>query len=245
MAEALFKTLIAETDHAALLREEPGAPARQAAISALTARLSGALGPDPSLDALLAVWSAVHHVADAAVAASDPGGAGGAAFACRAGCAFCCRQPVSAVPWEVFALGSAATAEAPRGACPLLAGERCTVYARRPLICRMTVSLSAASCEAALAEGGPGRAVQPNALLAYRYALFEAAAALCRLRGWDLAWLRLDLALAALRAAQDAPGAWLSGAPLGEWLPDDQARTPLGADTAARADAIAAQLRSI
>jgi Fe-S-cluster containining protein len=122
--------------------------------------------------------------------------------ACREGCAACCHLPVAITSAEAQLLSqasgrpvetpvggqsvaelmedptaAAALASGPRsgpvGPCPFLAGERCGVYADRPLACRLHMNLDA---DALLCQVVPGRPAQvPYAdtrrMLAYALAL--------------------------------------------------------------------------
>jgi hypothetical protein len=100
-----------------------------------------------------------------------------ATWACRSGCAHCCRHPVGVTLAEVLRLQGAidalpldvqtalrarvaADADSTRGLawprlaglrCPLLQGERCSVYGSRPLACRAWGSADAAACAQHLA----------------------------------------------------------------------------------------------
>ncbi len=74
-------------------------------------------------------------------------------FACRSGCADCCRQHLSLTPLEAAALDSVLAAHPQRTLlqsqarqvlqhpeqhpdCPLLVEKKCSIYNHRPLICR-------------------------------------------------------------------------------------------------------------
>ena len=119
--------------------------------------------------------ASAHRLLDDLVAATK------ATWACRAGCAHCCRHPVGVTFDEALALCSAiralpaatavrvaadvtAAAQAVRGEswralagvpCPLLDGDRCAVYAARPLGCRAWGSTDAQAC----ARNAAGEAV--------------------------------------------------------------------------------------
>lgn len=122
--------------------------------------------------------------------------------ACREGCAACCHLPVAITSAEASLLSqasgrpaatpsssqsvaelvadpaaAAALASGPAagavGPCPFLAGDRCGVYAVRPLACRLHLNLDA---DALLCQVVPGRPAQvPYAdtrrMLAYALAL--------------------------------------------------------------------------
>jgi len=118
--------------------------------------------------------TAVARKLDALAAATPDAGRA----ACRPGCAHCCRHPVGVTLAEALALraaidrlpanaclplrdhvrrSAAATArhswaELAREPCPLLAADRCAVYAARPLPCRGWRSADANACAAAAAE---------------------------------------------------------------------------------------------
>ena len=90
--------------------------------------------------------------------------------ACRAGCSYCCSMPAMIYRHEAERLAEASGRPAislrfrPRGhallaahrfygqACPFLNEGRCTVYAARPIICRLHHSLNAspANCDCSI-----------------------------------------------------------------------------------------------
>lgn len=101
--------------------------------------------------------------------------------ACRAGCSACCHQMVACPPFEVFMIAQhllakrsdaelqriidrihrlsklPLTAEARYGKgvpCPLLEGDKCSVYDLRPSVCRSVFSQSKEQCDDALKHGG-------------------------------------------------------------------------------------------
>jgi len=98
---------------------------------------------------------------------------------CRSGCAACCHQRVSCLPFEIFIVAyHLLTKKTPKEIaalkrrllempklpldpdarygipCPLLESNRCTVYGQRPSACRTMLSKSRAACDASLAAGG-------------------------------------------------------------------------------------------
>jgi len=175
--------------------------------------------------------------------------------ACEAGCAWCCHLAVSAWPMELLVLAAwleehrtaeeltalrgalrAAVAEADqqreaapgrarRQPCPLLAGDRCTVYEVRPAACAGWNSASADPCRAH-AEGSDAVdfTVEPLRFFSAR-AVSEAAAAAVARRGGPTfdangagpgAPVDLPAGLLAVLdlGARDAAEAWLAGRPL-------------------------------
>jgi len=132
------------------------------------------LEPAASPDDWVARAAAVARKLDAHAAATPDAGRA----ACRPGCAHCCRHPVGVTLAEALALRAAidqlpadasqqlrarvrrsalataarSWAELAREPCPLLAADRCAVYAARPLPCRGWRSADADACAAAAAE---------------------------------------------------------------------------------------------
>lgn len=176
--------------------------------------------------------------------------AGAHAPACKSGCAHCCHQAVGVSAPEVFAIHEhleatrspegfvavigriRAADERTRGLtvnerispdlpCPLLEGERCSVYEVRPLSCRGKNSLDAAACDRTLHDPEAraafiaGNLPVPSVLEPIRAVHAVTAGlqlALHELHG--LAMQPLELT-AALRVLADAPeavsSAWLAG----------------------------------
>ena len=109
--------------------------------------------------------------------------------ACRAGCAFCCHQQVSATAAEILVIAQRIEAQEPakrarmrlavakaeekgrgldpmqrwaqRAPCPLLGPDKlCSVYEDRPFGCRGYVSLDVSACEGAFAASDASSPVQ-------------------------------------------------------------------------------------
>jgi hypothetical protein len=151
--------------------------------------------------------------------------------ACRPGCAHCCRHPVgvtlaealglraaidelparAAVPLRAAVRRSAAAtadrswAELARESCPLLAQDRCAVYAARPLPCRGWRSADADACAAAAAE-----------VPFDREAFLQALGAAQALGAGDPAPRELRAALAAVLDAADPAAAFARARLAGE-----------------------------
>jgi hypothetical protein len=177
--------------------------------------------------------------------------AGENAPACSSGCAHCCYQAVGVTAPEVFAIYDHLEATLPPEAflaaldrvrsaddrtrgltvnerispalpCPLLEGERCSVYEVRPLSCRGKNSLDADACKRTLhdsdarAEFIAGRVAIPCVLEPVR--AVHAVTAGLQLAAHELHGLAMQpLELtAALRVLSDAPiavaEAWIAGA---------------------------------
>jgi Fe-S-cluster containining protein len=102
-------------------------------------------------------------------------------IACRSGCSACCHQMVLCSPFEIFIVAQhilttrsdnqihrmmerlaeisklPMTPEARYGrhaTCPLLEDNRCSIYDKRPSVCRALFSNSREKCEESLANGG-------------------------------------------------------------------------------------------
>lgn len=68
------------------------------------------------------------------------------AFACIPGCHDCCG-PVAASSWEVKQMGPAPPKKGDSGlSCSFLGSNGCTVYAERPLICRLYGTVPSLRC---------------------------------------------------------------------------------------------------
>jgi hypothetical protein len=72
-------------------------------------------------------------------------------IACSAGCASCCHYPVSVYPLEAELIEkrtghrrqrAPAETAVPGSACVFLRAGRCSIYADRPMVCRMHVALT-------------------------------------------------------------------------------------------------------
>lgn len=147
-------------------------------------------------------------------------------LACAGGCALCCRAHVSVLAPEAFALARAARLVAAGEArvralaaiipetnvaarrrngigCSLLEDNLCSVYAARPLTCRMMASFSLRACEVA-AMGGPDLVPQPGEFPNIRGFLALAAYAALAGAGLPLTAYELNQTLVQLF---DDPGA--------------------------------------
>lgn len=139
--------------------------ARALALRRATAETTDrAFRAEPTLESLVDILAALLTNADLLVnlLTEHPGLP---LVACKEGCAFCCRRPVSAsigeiivlycyirelfAPDEIAAL-RARLAAPTDSVCPLLDLQTglCGAYAARPLACRATHSYSAPACEA-------------------------------------------------------------------------------------------------
>lgn len=132
------------------------------------------LGRDPSTTKLGKTLRTLRMAADAEVARIEGlARADGVRFACRAGCNFCCHEPVPVSLLEVIDLAVTVKANmtpdqrrslAERGRayrmsrrhgtslqpCPFLEGGLCSIYEWRPLVCRGRHSTDAKVCESRL-----------------------------------------------------------------------------------------------
>ncbi len=149
-------------------------------------------------------------------------------LACGKGCSFCCRAHVSLLAPEAFALARvlrgkarfaavparlAASAEASRTldlaarraaglACALLVDDLCSVYAARPLTCRMFASFSLTACETA-AAGGADAVPQPGEFHTVRSLVAMAGYAAMHAAGMPLVAYELSQTLERLLAEPD------------------------------------------
>jgi len=152
-------------------------------------------------------------------------------IACRKGCAFCCKNYVSATPPLIFAVADAlranlnpaaggrirAAEKLTRGLtltvrraghqpCALLLDDVCTVYAARPLACRTFVSTNLAACE----QWAPEIPV-PEVSKRIRSACAQALLAAMRAHGLPLHSYELNHAVVLALDEPDAERRWLGG----------------------------------
>ena len=184
-----------------------------------------------------------------------------AAIVCRAGCAYCCTQPVAVTPMEVFALANlarvreaaasiTATAEKVQGRshtetwprCPLLADNNCAVYPTRPLSCHAFVSLALQDCIKAFVMRDKPAVQCPKTynevLKICRSVLF----AVLQLRGMPSQMYELNAALARALAAPDSETRWLQGEDVFAGLVPMPVEAELTADIARFAENLAPTL---
>lgn len=159
------------------------------------------------------------------------------ALDCRMGCALCCHAWVSARAPEVliakaaiapkdmaavrasveaaYAQTGAASPEA-RAAimapCPMLADNRCRIYAGRPSTCRTAVSLDVRLCAEAFRPGAPPVDIPtPEFHIVMRRGYSIALAGALRRSGYPAHSYEFVGAMRAALARDDAGGAWLAG----------------------------------
>ena len=156
-----------------------------------------------------------------------------APLACAAGCTYCCHNVVMASAPEIFhaaaelrarrdqafiaGVGDRCEAVQParaaggRPPCPLLEGDRCSVYPARPAVCRKHVSFAVDACRSEY-EGRPARIpIRP-----FDQQVFEccAVALITGMRLWNGrqgAVFELSGALRVALADADAETKWLAG----------------------------------
>ncbi|MFN8611218.1 MAG: YkgJ family cysteine cluster protein [Vulcanimicrobiota bacterium] len=149
-------------------------------------------------------------------------------IACRAGCAWCCHEPLqvhildaisvaSGLSFPIdYQLDSRVSYELKRNfePCPFLGTDhRCTVYERRPLVCRAFHSLDVTRCQQVKESQDSQRQV-PMHLRAYSFPglIQEACLDVFQQLGIDRRPVVLGLAVAALtRDFQAMTTDWLSG----------------------------------
>ncbi|MBZ9910308.1 MULTISPECIES: YkgJ family cysteine cluster protein [Mesorhizobium] len=190
--------------------------------------------PDNIVDALIASYAGRNASLDL-VARNNPQGV----VAFRAGCSACCHQMVLCSPFEIFILaqlllstrtddelasierrlseisklplnpdaryGSHAT-------CPLLVDNQCSVYDRRPAVCRALFSNSRERCEQALAGGAGDVAflVHPKLISSALQVGIDSALHVKRGLNTELAEMCGSL-LVALRDFDASLSVWLDG----------------------------------
>lgn len=169
-----------------------------------------------------------------------------ALLACRAGCAFCCHQPVSVTAPEAFLLAAqiapdraAAMADAARAvadrradapkvawfSCPLLdEGGACTAYAARPIACRAHVSVNVEDCKTSHPYPGNGQVMEPKGYTGIKDHCRVILLAAMRARGLPLRFYEMNAAVTIIRATAQAEARWLDGEDIFAALP---AITPL------------------
>jgi hypothetical protein len=173
-------------------------------------------------------------------------------LACRRGCAHCCHAFVSARAPEILfvktaipgreraAAGAAVDAAyavtgmldpVARGAiahaCPMLRDGACTVYAARPMTCRMAVSQSAEICALAFAPGaGPVHLPVPDHYPTLRRGYSIALAGALRKAGFPAWSYEYNAAMRLALARSDAEAAWLAGEDVFADAPRDPGSDP-------------------
>lgn len=167
-----------------------------------------------------------------------------AMLACRAGCSFCCNQPVAVSAPEAFFLASYIAMNQPgrvegvvaaaalaatrqpdaRGeawfACSLLEETgTCSVYRARPLACRAHVSVNAAACEAELARPGSGQVMPPQSFGSVKEHCRAILFAALQIQGLPLTLYEMNAAVAVALAEPHAEKRWLRGEDIFAHLP--------------------------
>lgn len=157
---------------------------------------------------------------------------------CGKGCSFCCRSHVSILAPEAFALarsirgqrhaalhgriaGMAAlvpttTITERRRAgvdCSFLVDNACSVYAARPLTCRMLASFDLTACQRS-AAGAEDRIPQPGSYAEMRSLLGMCAFAALRAAGLPLTAYELNQIIHQLVEAPELEARWYAGAPV-------------------------------
>jgi hypothetical protein len=153
-------------------------------------------------------------------------------LACRSGCAYCCKQPVTLLAPEAFFLASqirgrsnqiaamADAAHAFRGLawdgrwhgalpCPLLEESACTAYSARPFSCRGFVSRDVDACRVFEQSGKPV-AMLPD-FVSVLYACRMILVAAIRLAGLKDEVFEMNAAATVALAGNDVERHWLQG----------------------------------
>ena len=175
----------------------------------------------------------VRHIAEL-FEASVPAAAR-AQLACRAGCAFCCHQPVKVNAAEAFFLAgqvrerpesaaavraaavqlSGRDAELPRTKwlrCPLLdSADACSAHSARPLSCHGYVSLDVEDCKQSYPQTGEWVVREPALYGDLRNSWRLILQAALRLNGFSDTNYELNAALGLVLDTPDAEKRWLGG----------------------------------
>jgi Fe-S-cluster containining protein len=175
-----------------------------------------------------------------------------ALLACRAGCSFCCHQPVAVTAPEAFYLAALLSLspdrvaamedmaartrdrvpdapKVPWSSCPLLDGEGgCTAYRARPLACRAYVSVDVEACRTSHPFPGNGQVMEPRGYTSlkdhFRIILLTAM----RANGLPLVFYEMNAAVTAALRIENAEKRWLRGEPI---FADLRTITPLSPKT--------------
>jgi Fe-S-cluster containining protein len=174
------------------------------------------------------------------------------AIACREGCAHCCYAWVSARAPEILFAKKAVPARdraAVRASveavhevtggldfdgregiitpCPLLADNRCRIYAARPAVCRTAVSTDAALCERAYRQGDETVEIPtPDFYINLRSGYSIALAGALKRGGYAPWAYEYNAGLHAALARDDAEAAWLAGEDVFAGVPMDSTGDP-------------------
>lgn len=175
-----------------------------------------------------------------------------ASLACKAGCSYCCHQPVAVTAPEAFYLAALLSLSPDRVAamealvaqsadrspdaprvpwfpCPLLDPEgNCTAYRARPLACRAYVSVDVEACRTSYPFAGNGQVMEPRGYTPlkdhFRIILLTAMQA----NGLPLAFYEMNAAVTAALRIENAEKRWLRGEAV---FADLRTVTPLSANT--------------
>lgn len=166
--------------------------------------------------------AAAHALYEASQAAHPPK----AALACKRGCNWCCYSTVAATVPEILLAAArrppapgpgstAAPSEAGRPPpCLLLRTDGCTVYAARPMMCRVANSLDAAVCVEEYEGTNPERDVPVSQVpIDHGIAVRTAMLVALRLKGLDAGLYELASGLRECASDGDVGTRWLGGQP--------------------------------
>jgi len=181
-------------------------------------------------------------------------------LACRAGCSFCCHQPVAVTAPEAFylsavlqlrpdalaAMGDVAQLSSDRDPdgnkvawfrCPLLdeAGS-CSAYRARPLACHAYVSMSVEDCETAYPQPGDSIVMEPRGYGGVKEHCRIILLAAMKIHGLPLVFYEMNAAVAAVAQVPNAEKRWLRGENV---FGDLRTITPLKPDAARTVDFLA------
>jgi hypothetical protein len=159
-----------------------------------------------------------------------------AMLACRQGCAFCCRQPVSVTAPEAIFLAAHIRANLPDKAaavaafaaqvadrradapgvtwleCALLGSDgNCGAYRARPIACHAQVSVNVEDCKASFLPPHTGQVMEPRGYTGIKDLCRLILLAAMQAKGLPLAFYEMNAAVAVLLATEDAEKRWLEG----------------------------------
>lgn len=227
------KRELARAGEVVVKRGVPGAP-RFFDLLGLTFVLLQALKGKAGRSPATACAELAHKAFEASVRADPPA----SALACQKGCAYCCHAAVALTAPEAFLLarevrsmrpgnaeanerellaraGSTANLTAAQrfGAklpCPLLADNRCSVYAARPLACRRVTSFAVAPCIEEYA-GQEGEILLPRKHVIHATTAQVALLAALQALGRPAKLYELSAAVRTVLETADAEVKWMAG----------------------------------
>lgn len=189
-------------------------------LAAVSLALADLIDTKAGRRAVTGFAAAAHALYEATCKAHPPA----ATLACKKGCVWCCYSTVAATVPEILlawtsgqgqARAPIAPAPAAKPPCLMLREGACTIYAARPLMCRVANSLDWTVCREEYEGTNPDRDVPVSRVpLEHGAAVRVSVLAALRMKGLDAGLYELSSALRECDAAGgDAIASrWLSGA---------------------------------